>query len=95
MESLSDVTAESMVDELNAHANQFAVAGTAQGLAQIPVLALTANDHLAAVTDSLVASIKAKGGTRITAVHLDTDHSYSDHRIALQSVVINWLAGLK
>jgi pimeloyl-ACP methyl ester carboxylesterase len=95
MESLSDVTAESMVDELSAHAKEFAVAGTAQGLAQIPVLALTANDHLAAVTDSLVASIKAKGGTRIAAVHLDTDHSYSDHRIALQSVVINWLAGLK
>jgi uncharacterized protein len=94
METLADVTAESMVDELTAHAKEFVVTGTAPGLAQIPVLAITANDHLASQTDALVAAIKAKGGTRVTAAHLDTDHSYSDRRIALESLVINWLSGL-
>jgi pimeloyl-ACP methyl ester carboxylesterase len=94
METLADVTAESMVDELVAHAGEFVVTGTAAGLAQIPVLAITANDHLASQTDALVAAIKAKGGTRVTAAHLDTDHSYSDHRIALESIVITWLSGL-
>jgi pimeloyl-ACP methyl ester carboxylesterase len=94
MEALADVTAESMVDELAAHPKEFAVAGTAAGLAQIPVLAITSNDHLASQTDALVAAIKAKGGTKITATHLDTDHSYSDRRIALESVVITWLSGL-
>jgi pimeloyl-ACP methyl ester carboxylesterase len=94
METLADVTAESMVDELAAHAKEFVVAGTAAGLAQIPVLAITANDHLAAETDELVAAIKAKGGTRVTTAHLETDHSYSDRRIALESIVITWLSGL-
>lgn len=94
METLSGVTAESMVNELKAHAREFLVAGTAQGLARIPVLALTVNDHLAAQTDALVAAIKAKGGTRVTAMHVDTDHGWSDHRIALESTVITWLAGL-
>jgi len=94
METLADVTAESMVDELVAHAKEFVVTGTAAGLAQLPVLAITANDHLASQTDALVAQIKAKGGTRVTAAHLDTDHSYSDRRIALESVVITWLSGL-
>jgi uncharacterized protein len=94
METLADVTAESMVDELTAHAKEFVVAGTAAGLAQIPVLAITANDHLASQTDALVASIKAKGGSKVTAMHLDTDHSYSDRRIALESIVITWLSGL-
>jgi alpha/beta superfamily hydrolase len=94
METLSDVTAESMVAELKEHAKEFVVAGTAEGLARIPVLALTANDHLAPQTDALVAAIKAKGGTKITAMHVDTDHSWSDHRIALESTVITWLAGL-
>ena len=94
METLADVTAESMVRELQLHAKQFAVAGTAQGLARIPLLALTANDHLAPHTDALVAAIKAKGGTRVTALHVDTDHGWSDHRIALESTVITWLAGL-
>jgi len=94
METLADVTAESMVDELSAHAKEFVVTGTAAGLAQIPVLAITSNDHLASQTDALVAAIKAKGGTRVTAAHLDTDHSYSDRRIALESIVITWLSGL-
>jgi pimeloyl-ACP methyl ester carboxylesterase len=94
METLADVTPESMVDELSAHAKEFIVTGTAAGLAQIPVLAITANDHLAPQTDALVAAIKAKGGTRVTAAHLDTDHSYSDRRIALESIVITWLSGL-
>jgi uncharacterized protein len=94
METLSGVTAESMADEVQAHAKEFLVAGTAAGLAKIPVLALTANDHLAAQTDALVAAIKEKGGTKVTAVHVDTDHGWSDHRIALQSTVITWLAGL-
>jgi acetyl esterase/lipase len=94
METLADVTAESMVDELTAHAKEFVVTGTAAGLAQIPVLAITSNDQLASQTDALVAAIKAKGGTRVTAAHLDTDHGYSDRRIALESIVITWLSGL-
>jgi uncharacterized protein len=94
METLADVTADSMVNELAAHAKEFVVAGTAAGLAQIPVLAITANDHLASQTDALVTAIKAKGGTRVTAAHLDTDHGYSDRRIALESIVITWLSGL-
>jgi uncharacterized protein len=94
METLADVTAESMVDERVAHAKEFVVAGTAAGLAQIPVLAITANDHLASQTDALVAAIKAKGGAHVTATHLDTDHGYSDRRIALESIVITWLSGL-
>jgi len=94
METLANVTAESMVDELAAHPQDFVVAGTAAGLAQIPVLAITSNDHLASQTDALVAAIKAKGGTKVTATHLDTDHSYSDRRIALESIVITWLSGL-
>lgn len=94
METLADVTAESMVDEITAHAKEFVVTGTAAGLAQIPVLAITSNDQLASQTDALVAAIKAKGGTRISTAHLDTDHGYSDRRIALESMVITWLSEL-
>lgn len=94
MEALAGVTAESMADEVTAHSKEFLVAGTAAGLAQIPVLAITANDKLASQTDALVAAIKTKGGTRVTSMHWDTDHSYSDRRIALESTVITWLSGL-
>lgn len=94
MEALAGVSAASMADEVKAHAKTFVVANTAAGLAQIPLLALTADDHLAATTDTLVEAIKAKGGTRVTSMHVATDHSWSDHRIALESIVITWLSGL-
>lgn len=94
MESLAGVTAQSMADEVIAHSKDFQVLGTAAGLAEIPLLALTADDQLAAQTDNLVAAIKAKGGSKVTTMHVNTDHSWSDHRIALESIVINWLAGL-
>jgi hypothetical protein len=57
-------------------------------------LVLTADDGLAADADSLVRNIEAKGGTHITAVRVATDHGWSDHRIALESTVISWLAAL-
>jgi pimeloyl-ACP methyl ester carboxylesterase len=94
METLADVTAESMADEVAAHAKEFVVAGTAPGLAKIRVLAITSNDGLASHTDSLVAAIKSQGG-KVATVHMDTDHGYSDHRIALENAVIVWLSGLK
>ncbi len=94
METLAGVTADSMVDDMIAVSKNYVMTSAAPGLAQLPVLALTSNDHLGPHTDSLVAAIKAKGGKKVTTMHLDTDHSYSDHRIALESIVITWLAGL-
>jgi uncharacterized protein len=93
METLADVTAESMADEVIAHSKEFLSIGTAPGLAKIPVLTISSNDGLKSQTDPLVAAIKAKGG-KVESVHMDTDHSYSDHRIALENAVITWLAGL-
>jgi uncharacterized protein len=94
METLAGVTPQSMVDELSAHAKEFVFANAAEGLAKIPLLVLSANDGLAPHTDALVAAIKAKGGTQVAATHMDTDHGWSDHRIALESMVITWLTGL-
>jgi pimeloyl-ACP methyl ester carboxylesterase len=94
METLAGVTAESMVDDMTSVSKNYVMANAASGLTQLPLLALTANDHLGPHTDSLVAAIKAKGGKKVTAMHVDTDHSWSDHRIALESIVITWLAGL-
>lgn len=94
MEALSGVTAENLTDELQAHAKDFRLENAAAGLSQMPLLALTANDPYTADTDALVHAIEAKGGHKITAMHVATDHSWSDHRIALESTVLTWLAGL-
>ena len=58
------------------------------------MLVVTSNDGLAPSNDALVAAVRARGNTHVTAVHFDTDHSYSDRRIALESAVIRWLQSL-
>jgi len=95
MEALAGVTAESMANEVQIHAKQFRMQNAAAGLAKIPLLVLTADDGLAPHAASLVEAIRADGGTQVTTYHVATDHGWSDHRIALESMVITWLGGLK
>jgi pimeloyl-ACP methyl ester carboxylesterase len=94
MEALAGVTAQSMYAEVKAHEKEFRAGNAAVGLSKLPLLALTSDDGLQSHTDDLVKAIKAAGGTRITAVHGSTDHGWSDHRIALETSVIQWLAAL-
>ena len=95
MEALAGVTPESMVDELAVHGAELRLQGAAAGLVSVPLLALTSDDGLAPQTDALVAAIRDAGGTRVTSRHVATDHGWSDHRIALESAIIEWLAGLR
>jgi hypothetical protein len=95
METLVGVTAESMADEVIANAKAFEWANGAASLAQTPLLVLTSDDGLAPGADKLVKAIEADGGTRITAIHAATDHGWSDHRIFLETTIVNWLGQLK
>jgi pimeloyl-ACP methyl ester carboxylesterase len=94
MEGLAGVTAQSMADENRANAKAFRMENAAAGLTQTPLLVLTSDDGLAPDSDALVHAIEAKGGHKITIIHFATDHSWSDHRIALESAILTWLAGL-
>ena len=94
MESLAGVTAESMADQVIKNAKAFRMTNAAPGLVSVPLLALTADDSLAPDTDALVKAIRERGGKNLTEHHVATDHSWSDHRIALEAVVITWLQGL-
>jgi uncharacterized protein len=95
MESLAGVTAESMAREVRERSKEFLMVNSAAGLVATPLLAITSDDGLAPQTDALVKAIEAKGGHKVTAMHMATDHSYSDHRIALESAVIEWVGGLR
>jgi acetyl esterase/lipase len=94
-ETLTGVTAESMAGEVIANAKEFGLSNAVDGLTQTPLLVLSADDGLAPATDALVKAIAAKGGQKVTSIHVATDHVWSDHRIALESAIINWLAGLQ
>jgi len=94
-ETLAGVTPQSMAEDLGQHAVEFSLMTSAHGLAAHPLLVITSDDGLAPGADALVAKVRAEGGTRVSTVHVATDHSYSDKRIRLESEVITWLQGLK
>lgn len=95
MESLAGVTPQTMADEITANAKAFSIGNAAPGLAKLPLLVITSDDGLAPVAAALVKEIEAQGGKKVKTAHFATDHSYSDHRIALEREVLQWLAGLK
>jgi pimeloyl-ACP methyl ester carboxylesterase len=95
MEGLSGVTAESMANEDAQDAKAFEFSNAIPGLASVPMLVLTANDGLAPQADALVRAVQAEGNHNVKAIHAATDHSWSDHRIFLESTIIEWLSTLK
>lgn len=94
MEALAGVTPESMADEAISNHDTFDFLHQAKGLARKPVMILSSNDGFAPQTDELAQAIRANGGKKLQALHVATDHSWSDRRIALQASVINWLQSL-
>lgn len=93
-ETLAGTSPEIMADELVANRQKFDFLQAAPGLARKSLLVLSSDDGLAPQTDALIAAVRAKGGTRITAIHVATDHGWNDKRVLLQVYVIRWLQGL-
>jgi hypothetical protein len=56
-----------------------------------PVLTISSDDGNEPYDQAVAAAVAAAGGPAPTRVKFQTDHSYNDHRVALQSTVIDWL----
>ncbi len=94
-DGLAVPSADAMAEDLVASGSSYRFADAAPGLVGTPLLVLSADDGLAPTTDALVKAIQAAGGHRVTAVHVATDHYWSDRRIRLQELIINWLDRLR
>ena len=95
MAPLAGCTPEGLAKEVITNAAAWNTVNLAPMLAKRPVLVVTSNDGLGPSNDAFVAAYRKAGGKDITAVHLTTDHSYSDQRIALESVVLEFLEKVK
>ena len=67
----------------------------ADALRTRPLLLVEADDQNHAEMEALASAVRVKGSTRLEQKVLVTDHSFSDHRIALQTIVIDWLQMLQ
>jgi pimeloyl-ACP methyl ester carboxylesterase len=95
MAPLAGCTPESLAKEIIANAVAWNVPNLAPELATRPVLVITSDDGLAPSNDAFVAALHKAGTADISTVHLTTDHSYSDQRIALEKAVLEALEYLQ
>jgi len=94
MAPLAGCTPESLAREVLANRPKWNFVDYAAKLASRPILVVTSDDGLAPSNNTLVDALRKAGDKNVTAVHISTDHSYSDHRIALEAAVLTWLESL-
>lgn len=95
MPPLTGCTAESLWADAKANAARWDYIDYAPALKNMPVLVLEADDRLDKANHTFAQARRRASEAHITELHLPTDHSFSDHRIALQAAVITWLQDLE
>jgi uncharacterized protein len=88
-------SAADLFSEAERHAKDWDYVQWADTLRARPVLLVEADDQNHADMEALVGALQQKGAVALSHVAVATDHSFSDHRIALQTIVVEWLEKLK
>jgi pimeloyl-ACP methyl ester carboxylesterase len=91
MAPLAGTSAQALAKELVENAPEWSFPALGAQLATRPLLVITSDDGWQAPGEALVAAVQKAGGQRASMVHMATDHSYSDHRIALEEAVVGAL----
>jgi pimeloyl-ACP methyl ester carboxylesterase len=94
MAPLAGCTPEGLARETIANAEQWSFRVKAGSLSKMPVLIITSDDGLRPANEAFATALKTAGNNRVTTAHFNTDHAYSDQRIALSKKVLQWLATL-
>ncbi|HEX8413407.1 MAG TPA: alpha/beta hydrolase [Sphingomicrobium sp.] len=89
--SYTNATAVTLAADARAHFAEWAWDRRTALMAGRPVLILTSDDGLAPTGEAAAAAIAGAGGLKPTLVHMATDHSFNDHRVALAATVVQWL----
>lgn len=66
----------------------------AEALKTRPVLILESHDRNLSFNRDMKEALRKAGNSRVTETYIETDHSYSDRRIAFQAAVLEWLQNL-
>jgi uncharacterized protein len=88
-------TASSLFAEAERHTKDWDYVQWAAALRARPVLLVEADDQNHADMEALASALRQKGSAKTEQRAVATDHSFSDHRIALQAIVIGWLQELQ
>ncbi|MBC7668118.1 MAG: alpha/beta fold hydrolase [Gemmatimonadaceae bacterium] len=88
---LAGTNAELLVKEIEENAAKLNLEALSARIASRPVLMIGAEHARAPTMRKLAAAVRAAQANALTETYMDTDHSFSDARIALEGEVIRWL----
>jgi len=91
--ALHGATPETVADEVIARRSGWNLVAAAAKLPRLPILTVNARYGIGAENQPVTNALR-KAGAQVTAVTIDSDHSFTDHRIALAATVIGWLQRL-
>lgn len=94
MEPLAGCTGEGLAREMLANAMQWSFTGKIEALRTRPLLIVSSEDAYARGNEAFASALRRAGNTRVSTLHLPTDHAYSDQRGPLSGAVLRWLATL-
>ena len=92
--SLHGASPESVADEVLAKGAQWNLAQAASHFKGLPVLTVNAKYGNAEMSQPVTGAMRS-AGARVSAIELNSDHSFADHRLELAAVVVGWLQRLK
>jgi pimeloyl-ACP methyl ester carboxylesterase len=88
-------TAAELFAEAERHADDWDYVRWADSLRKRQVLLVEADDQNHGDMEALASALRQKGASALEHTAVATDHSFSDHRIELQAIVVRWLEKLK
>jgi pimeloyl-ACP methyl ester carboxylesterase len=94
MPPLAGTSIDAILAEIEAGEHSLSLRALLPALARRPLLVIGARRGGGAASADYVARARAVGGRAVTGLTMDTDHSFSDHRIALAAALVEWLESL-
>ncbi|MGB7847465.1 MAG: alpha/beta fold hydrolase [Candidatus Acidiferrum sp.] len=91
---LTGTTPEGLIAEAKTHAAQWDYVEYASLLKSRPVLIVECKDRNTSANQAMAEALRKAGDSRVIEKFIETDHAFSDHRIALQIAVLEWLQSL-
>jgi uncharacterized protein len=91
---MSGCTPDALAHETLANAAQWSFMAKIDSLKSRPMLIVTSDDAYARGDQAFAGALRRAGDTRVSTLHLPTDHAYSDQRGPLSSAVLRWLVTL-
>jgi pimeloyl-ACP methyl ester carboxylesterase len=92
--ALAGTSADALASEIAGFGPEYDILSGAENLRAMPIIDVYATHGIGGKNAALVDALKKTGNQRVTGVEMDTDHGFSDHRIALAQAIADWLAAL-